>query len=297
LNELVPAKDTNDRRQRQTVVQRLNQQQAFRILVNKPGVVYSDGQFYQPRTRWVIDGGSKPILDFICRAGSLDGVGSEKGELLYDPDRDGWFKRSIFGLVAAVGDDQLGRLGITRDPLIKAMQDFPIWLCDDDSREITDFIGINDTDKKLVFVHAKVGKLGTGGTGFSVTNLQEVGRQALASLAFISQGEPSAIWTPERWNSEVQTTAGKLRGRDRIFRTTAGLTADEINEKLKQACSNPSYDKEVWIVGAKMVRRKALDEGLNAVPLGNRLRQFLMHWDALQTACARASVRLKLFCQ
>jgi hypothetical protein len=258
--------------------------------------VYSDGQFYQPRMRWTGDDGSKPILDFIYRASSLESVDSEKGERLYAAGRDDWYKGSIFGLFAAVGDDQLARLRIARDPLIKAIQDFPIWVCDDDSREITDFIGINDADKKLVFVHAKVGQLGAGGTGFSITNLQEVGRQALASLAFICRGEPSSVWKPRRWSADVQANTVRLRGRNRMFRATLGLTAQEVNDKLKQACSNPSYDREVWIVGAKMVRRQALDEGLNSASPENRLRQFLMHWDALQTACARASVRLKLFC-
>jgi len=46
-----------------------------------------------------------------------------------------------------------------------------------------------------------------------------------------------------------------------------------------------------------MTRRAALAAGLAArEPFNNRLRQFLMHWDALQTACARASVRLRYYC-
>jgi hypothetical protein len=45
------------------------------------------------------------------------------------------------------------------------------------------------------------------------------------------------------------------------------------------------------------VKREALSDGLDNDPPQNRLRQFLMHWDALQTACARASVRLRLFCE
>jgi len=54
-----------------------------------------------------------------------------------------------------------------------------------------------------------------------------------------------------------------------------------------------SFSKEMRIVGGKTVRRSALSDGLDEEALNNRLRQFLMHWDTLQTACARASVRLR----
>jgi hypothetical protein len=71
--------------------------------------------------------------------------------------------------------------------------------------------------------------------------------------------------------------------------------AAQLNEMLFRACRNPSFDRELWIVAGKLVKREALSDGLDNDPPQNRLRQFLMHWDALQTACARASVRLRFF--
>ena len=108
---------------------------------------------------------------------------------------------------------------------------------------------------------------------------------------------PRPKWSAERWVADVQANAVRLEGRNRIFRSPQGLTAADLNERLCQACRNPSFDKEIWIVGANMTRREALVAGLAAgEPFNNRLRQFLMHWDALQTACARASVRLRYYC-
>ena len=148
-----------------------------------------------------------------------------------------------------------------------------------------------------MFVHAKMGNLAAAGAGFNVPALQEVGRQALASLGFLSRGEPSPTWTRQRWNSNVQANAVRLNGRNRIFRNSEGLTAAQLNDALYSACRNPSFDKEIWIVGANMTRRQDLSDALAAgEPFDNRLRQFLMHWDALQTACARANVRLKFYC-
>ena len=109
-------------------------------------------------------------------------------------------------------------------------------------------------------------------------------------------GEPSQVWTQQRWLTDVRANVVILNGRNRIFGNRDGLTAAQLNERLHEACRNPSFDKEMWIVGAMMARRDALSLGLDADQLDNRLRQFLMHWDALQTACARANVRLRFFC-
>lgn len=296
LNDVFRLQQTDNRRQPQTLVQRLNQNQSFRILVRRDGIVYSEGRFYQPRLRWTGENGTKPILDYVFAAGCLTHVTSEKGEDIYADNKENWYKKSIFGLFSAVGDQQLAAAGIADDYLIRAISDCPIWLCDDDHREITDFIGIDVGKKRIVFAHAKMGKQREGGTGFNVTSFQDVGRQALASLAFISRSEPSPIWTAARWESHVQANTVLLDGRNRIFKNDPGLSPEQLTETLIQACRNPSFDKEVWIVGAKMVQRSALSEGLNEAVAGNRLRQLLMHWDSLQTGCARANVRLRLFC-
>jgi hypothetical protein len=296
FNELYPAEQTDDRRQRQTIVQRLNQDQSFRVLTQKNGVVYAEGRFYEPKIRWTETDGTQPILDFVFACPSLEGVTSEKGEDSYAAERKPWYKTSIFGLFSAVCEHKLSAIGVADDELTRAIAAYPIWLCDDDTRETMDFVGIDEGQRKVVFVHAKMGKQDGDGSGFNVTSLQDVGRQALASLAFISRGEPSPVWTKKRWESEVQANKKKLKGRNRIFRNLPGLSADKLNEKLIQACRNPSFDKEMWIVGAEMTSRDALSKGLKVDPPANRLRQLLMHWDALQTGCARASVRVRWFC-
>lgn len=296
LNQKFPPAERGERRQRQTLTQRLNQRQAFRILTRRTGVVYSEGSFYEPRMRWCLEDGSKPVLDYVYESLALEPVDSEKGEEYFPVDRRDWYRKSVFGLFSATCDGQLGANDIEEDDLTRAIDSIPIWLCDDDNREVADFIGLDLTTKRIVFVHAKIGDQGPRGRGFNVDGLQIVGRQALASLGFISRGQPSPIWTPERWENDVQANTVTLTGRDRLFRGVAGMTIDQLNDALHYASSNPSFDREIWIVGSKMARRQALADGLERQPQDNRLRQFLMHWDAMQTACARANTRLKLFC-
>ncbi len=295
LNQKFPAPDTTDRRQSQTIVQRLNREQAFRVLVAKPGIVYSEGKFYQPRLRWVTETGAKPILDYVVSAPSLSAVSSEKGEKLYKT-KPKWYEGSVFGLFSAVCEQKRAALGIADDDLTRAITSYPVWLCDDDSRETADFIGINEAEKRIAFVHAKVGKKKSSGSGYSVTSLQESGRQAQASLVFISRGTPSTVWGVKRWQTDVQANKVLLKGRNRVFGNVDGLMMAQINELLLRVTSNPSFDREVWIVAARTIERAALADALDQDPMPNRLRQFLMHWDALQTTCARASVRMRLFC-
>ena len=296
LNARFPVPPREDRRQGQTLVQRLNQRQAFRILTSRDGVIYSEGSFYKPRIRWVLEDGSKPILGHIFGSPSLGPVDSEKGENYFAPNRQVWHRQSIFGVFSACCDGLRAAAGIAEDDLTKAIEDIPIWLCDDDGQEVADFIGLDPSRKKFVLVHAKVGSQGPRGRGFNVGGLQVVGRQALASLGFISLGRPSPVWTPERWRDDVQANAATLTGRNRMFRYPPNMSVDDLNDALHSACRNSSYDKEIWIVGAQMARRETLEDGLDQNPHQNRLRQFLMHWDAMQTACARANARLKFFC-
>ncbi|WP_440830695.1 DEAD/DEAH box helicase [Pseudomonas fragariae (ex Marin et al. 2024)] len=295
LNELIRAPEGEDRTQQQTLVQRLNKEQAFRILIRRPGVVYSEGTFYEPRNRWILEDKSKPILDYIHHSPSLGEIISEKGEVFHANKME-WYRKSIFGLFAATCDAKRTVARIDDDELTTAIESIPLWFCDDDGREVADFIGVDTANKKIVLVHAKVGKQDADGQGFNVGGLQDVGRQALASLGFISRGQPSPIWTPQRWETPVQANTVTLTDVSRIFRNPDKLNVEQLNKILSTCCRNPSFNKEVWIVGAKMARKSALEDGLAQVPLTNRLRQFLMHWDSMQTACARANTRLRFFC-
>lgn len=296
LDELAPAPEGDSRSQALTLVQRLNKGQAFRILTQRDSVVYSEGSFYEPKMQWVQDGDTKPVLEYVHESTTLDAVESEKGENDYAADRGNWYRQSIFGLFSVTCDGQRVANGIADDKLTAAIEGLPVWYCDDDNREAADFIGVDPDAKKIVLVHAKVGDQGQRGHGFNVGGLQDVGRQALASLGFISRGQPSPVWTPERWQADVQANRVRLNGRNRIFSNPDGLTTAQLNDLLHASCRNPSFDREIWIVGAKMARREALMDGLDEAPWENRLRQFLMHWDAMQTACARANTRLRFYC-
>lgn len=125
LNELYKPEQSDDTRQRQTFVQRLNQDQSFRVLPRRSGVVYAEGRFYEPRMRWTEAGGTQPILDFVFACPSLKQIVSEKGEDSYATDRKSWYRTSIFGLFSAVCEKKLKTNGIVGDALTNAIDDDP----------------------------------------------------------------------------------------------------------------------------------------------------------------------------
>lgn len=278
-----------------TVLRHLNQSQSFRVLPELPETVYFEGNFFRPTLRWKQDA-ELPVLDYVFTAPCLSPVSSEKGESFYS-NQTQWETESIFGIFSkAAGTPLVTGATTPADPLINAIQSIPIWLCDDDNHETADFIGFDMTHRRLVFVHAKVGDLSKKGQGFNVGGLQVVGRQAMASLTFMSRGMASSAWQSTRWTSNVKANKITLTNRNRIFGNPSHETAQQLDLWLKTVIQNPSFNKEVWIVGARMTERTKVEAALRRTTWENRLRQFLMHWDTMQTGCARANTRLKYFC-
>ncbi|ENP8342334.1 DEAD/DEAH box helicase family protein [Vibrio harveyi] len=293
LNELFLHKSV-DGKKATTLLQRLNAAQSFRVLINHDKIVYSEGRFFEPRIQWVLEDGTKPILKHIEESPCLKPVVSEKGEAFYDTTNPtDWMEKSVFGIFKNVC---LNGITSSNDPLQDAIHSIPVWICDDDTKEIADFIGIDEDNKKLVYVHAKVGKVSEGGSGYNVNALQDVGRQALASLAFAFLGQPSDTWTTDRWSQEVQANKKTLKRCGRVFKNNGSMTNQEVDELLKRSVRDLSYEKELWIVGARMIDLDKIKSALEKTELDNRLRQLLMHWHAMGTACARANVSLKWFC-
>jgi superfamily II DNA or RNA helicase len=294
LNEMFRQREIGDRAHAPTASQRIAADQSFRILVSEPGVVYAERRFFEPRIDYLLPNGEMPLLDDVHAVAKLGGALSEKGERFF-ADRERWHAESLFGAVEDIcvaGD----RRQVTRrwGEFGQRLAAYPLVVCDDDSTEIGDFIGVDPVRRRVVFIHAKANSKGS--RSYNVDALQAVGRQATASLTFLTRAPPTGNWRPERWTSDVQANAVELTGRNRIFKNDDRLAPDAIGDALRSACANAAYEREVWIVGGGMVDRAAIADLIEAGAIDNRLRQFLMQWDGLRTACARAGARLRLFC-
>ncbi|MBB1090454.1 DEAD/DEAH box helicase family protein [Rhodopseudomonas palustris] len=298
LNALDEPLATSDRRNTVPLTQRINQAQSFRIIPARADLVYSEGKFYRPRIDLKLPDGSLPVLEDVFAVPRLEEAISEKGQKtgpIQFTNHSVWQRQTVFGVVEAICDAAANGSPVrVWGELGKRLKFYSIVLCDDDNEETCDFIAVNPAEKRIVFIHAKAG--GDGTANYNVGALEVVGRQALASLAFLTRANVPRSWTASRWRADVKANDRVLAGRGRVFLNADGLSMDELNEAIKQASLNNSFEREVWIVAGNMVRRSSLEKAITDDADGRRLRQFLMHLDALKTGCARANVRLRLFC-
>ena len=294
LNELFRRRDTNDRAHTQTASQRITAQQSFRIMVAEPKVVYAEKRFFEPRIALAQPDGSIPVLDEVYAIPRLADAKSEKGEAFFG-NRSRWHDESVFGAVESICiETSAARLRSRWGKLGQSLAAYPLVICDDDGKEIADFIGVDPAAKRVLFLHGKANRKGVG--RYHVDTLQEVGRQATASLAFLARTPPPQGWEAARWAGAVQANRVTLAGRNRMFRNVAGLTGQQITDTLRTACGHPAYSREVWIVAGNMLDRAYVENAIQTNQIDNRLWQFLIHWEGLRTACSRAGARLSLYC-
>ncbi|WP_315764245.1 DEAD/DEAH box helicase [Bradyrhizobium sp. SZCCHNR2009] len=281
------------RRSASTFTQLLNRTQSFRIIPERPGVVYANGNFYEPQGFGLRPDGTIAQLQIATAVPVLANIATEKGENLYFPDRTKWLRESQFGLFKAMADHdpntptpgEWGELG-------KATIRFDLIVCDDDGQEVGDFLAIDTNNRVAAIIHAKAS---SEPHVESITALEVVGRQALASLAFCSTTALPPKIADKRWDGEVRANTLKLTGLRRVFKNSSKLDIRQIELAVGEAMTNRSWSREIWIVAARLMDLEYLTRSVQK-GMSNRNWQLLMYVDSLATACGRGNARLRIFC-
>ena len=284
LNERHPPLATSRANRAIALTERINTSQAFRVLTSQDGVVYMYGEFLKARDVLSATGTVLP-LECAVAIPELRDTKSEKGENFFSKPAT-WAKSSVFGLVKSYCANP-GTGGA--NDLERALRGFDLVLLDDDSSELGDFIAIGE--RRLAIVHAKASsKLSVGG----VTKLEAVGRQSAASLAFCSTMAQVDGIENDRWKRPTQFNA-KTVALPRIFRNEKNVPENDVASTVRAALTNPSYDREVWIVAGRLLDVEKTRYRARKKALTNRDRQLLMFLESLGTACGRANARLRIF--
>ena len=285
--------DGSGRRSASTFTQMLNREQAFRIIPQAPGMIYAGGHFHRPRGFDPLPDGSIAQLHNVVAVPALADIKTEKGEDIYPTDRAGWRTGSCFGLMEAMA---LHPAGMPTPPewgeLGTLVQQFDLIVCDDDGQEVGDFLAIDSVARRACIIHAKAS---SDGHRESITGLEAVGRQALASLAFCSTLAERPIIPADRWDSDVRANDTILTGRHRVFKNSDGLDMPGIVDAVQGALTNRAWSREVWILAARLLDRRHVEASARRGRT-NRNWQLLMYLDSLTTACTRGNARLRVFC-
>lgn len=273
-----------------TLTERINTDQAFRILTDETDKVYIHGKWVKAR-ELVVDG-RVPALDGAEIVPALETRYREKGESAWAAgDLTLWRSESIFGLT----NEYLSVATAGTDAYAQALAEFPLVLLDDDGQEMADFILVSS--KKIVLLHAKAGGANASVDSAAITAIQEVGRQVAASLGFFLTSSPDI--QNDRWTRPYVANSTAIpspaTGSIRIFRNQESVADIDLAATVRAALRDRRIEKEVWLVAGRLfniglARTRALDGTLD-----NRTRQLLMYIDSMTTACGRANARLRIF--
>jgi hypothetical protein len=287
------AKTGEGRQSAMTFTQILNRAQAFRVIPKMQGIVYANGNFYRPQGFEPRPDGSIPQLHNVISVPALASIDTEKGEAFYATNRPVWATRSLFGLIASMSSHSPGTpIPPEWGELGQLATRFDLIVCDDDSQEVGDFLALDTANRLACIIHAKAAKKAHQD---SITGLEAVGRQALASLAFCSTTAVAPKVADKRWGTDVRANIVTLTGLSRVFKNSHGLGLDQIVSAIQEALTNRSWSREIWIVAARLLDRDYVEASVKA-RMTNRNWQLLMYLDSLTTACARGNTRLRIFC-
>lgn len=278
----------------------LNVDQAFEVVPASSGVVYSHGHFYEPEV-------DKGLLSILEGEAAIIDVVSEKGDTRVD-DKNDWNTKTLFGKIEDWGKGDPKAPGLAGD-LARAS----VLICDDSSVETADFYAIIDTgsEKRILIIHAKAAE--TANPSASAGRLQDVARQAQASLALAGSARsavPSLRAWKKTWSVYLDGTSkdprdanGKRIGKrvdrgDQISRARLwkplGGDIGKAREQLLAALADPTYTREVVILTVGLLSLSAADQTFTNRAIPDN--QFIYFLASVRTSFDRAGVRLRIVC-
>lgn len=135
--------------------------------------------------------------------------------------------------------------------------DVQVLVCADLGTECADFVAVNFDEKRLAFVHAKIGK----GSKISASDFHDVVSQAMKNLVYFSPGsavpEGVASWkSTERWNN---CNIGRVR-KNSVKTPEGEALWDRIKEEI---LGSANADLQVILATAGCCDRSVLEAAIN----------------------------------
>lgn len=282
LAEEVVTRRANGERSR-NLVSHLNIEQAFRIVTDS-GLIYANGQFYQPRIPlWgpKADGGLE-LFNVIIGCDELADILSEKGSETGTAKT--WPKTSLFEFI-----DRKGASGLLAQQSLSP----DLLVCDDLGNEVADFIAVQKDPDRVVLIHAKCGK---AGQTLSASAFHDVCSQAVKNLGVLSPQFPSNLKKPSIWNHNWKQKGG-FAVESRIRTPKNGMTAAKAWELIQDTVRRPSTTREVWIVMGNGMSRSLLEPEWKKKSPQPQVIQLIYLLQSTWNAVSSIGGVLKVFCK
>jgi len=212
----------------------------------------------------------------------LSGCNSEKGKNIYKNKASTWPNDSVFGVLS----NYIKSKKKTIDYLV----------CDDMGTEIADFIAIESSNKKIIYIHCKYNKSDT-----SASTFEELCGQAMKNVRYIIESwNENNIYLQDRkskwdikWPYFGKDTDKSNKGK--INRCIKGGSASEIFGMYKSISKDPECIYEVWLVHSGLSHSK-LEAQLCKEAQEEHVPQLIWLLQATQDYISDAGANLKIFC-
>ncbi|WP_436371798.1 DEAD/DEAH box helicase [Cytobacillus sp. BC1816] len=294
IYRLIPDEKVNldilHRKEKVNLFEFLNKTQKFQIITQDTQYVYNQFYFYQLNIEFN-DQRLQPILiEYTMKTGS---IANEKGEVVKKKLRNkivkyDWDDDSLFRLVSSQGltlDDDCKESELLKEEL----KSLNYLICTDLNKEIADFIGLNEKDNKVYFIHCKAGD-----SKLSASAFQDICGQITKNLDYthpLSIREPKDV---NKWDGKWENESYCI-SKDRLIINEENLTSKQIWDKIKDISRKPESETFVWALLGNMFSieeyKKEKSKGINQKPEVIQIDYILMStWEAIQETGAKFRV-------
>lgn len=285
LDHSFSMKNTLGNRRVESLIGFLNREQAFRIIPASAAsdyCVYAGGRFCRPRLPlWGRTRSSRfDLLQILHPVPELASIATEKGQAGSATDA-GWATGSLFSLIDTRGEGTGMEASFTGVGLL---------VCDDMGTEIADFIALDETNRRVIAIHAKAF---SKAKPLSAGALHEISSQALKNLGYLQPyfvGEPKNL---SRWDNQWRGPQGRVASR---IRQGGRVTGRAVWSKVRAALLDPRTVREVWLVLGQGPSRAALDAERQKPKPPAEVVQMLYSLQSTWAAVSSVGARLRLFC-
>lgn len=260
---------------KETLLAKLNANQAFRIVPVAPETFYVQKKFFA--TDLNLDPGRRGqlLLDLLYPIPELAIATSEKGNTRKGP-AGRWGDNSVFDIIDRGLQGKIGK------PFLS--QTYDLLACTDLGREIADFVAVDKARSQLIFLHGKAGK-----SLFSVSSLHVVVAQAIKNLHNVAAGsrqlEGELQVIKKQWKVDGKTCVRIRAGTEAVFLREA-----------KRVSSSPNGQREVWLVLGALLSKSKASTQLKTKSASPEVIQMFMLLSSLYSDCASVGATLRVFC-
>jgi superfamily II DNA or RNA helicase len=259
---------------RNSLTQRINKRQSFRVVPAASRSVYAYGEFYDAKLDLSVGGAANLVKDLVAGLKELRTTSSEKGDRA---NATNWTASSVFGVV-----DKNAR------HKSKFGQPFTGLVCDDLGTEVADFVatddGIKSGEARAVFIAAK---WADGEPGVGASPLYDICAQVTKNLPYLKADAPPLPSSPAKWK-------GKL---GKIARLRLGSSPSQVRKEFSAIRRNPNARRQTWMVlGGGLLSRAKLEKEFQRPAPKPHVLQFYYLMLSTYSACQSVGIDLKVFC-